>query len=326
MKKAAQSADFAKAGSGLQAVPWLQYMPKETQAYVEKNMREFEAGQGQAQRPTFQEIDDQLRSDPRLAGNPNRYKVARDEAARRFEEQTKAIKQRDEEAVILAQEALVSNGGNFSALPANVRAGIPRGQYDDMLTYASKIAAGQPVSTDWDTYTQLRAMSANDPAKFSVTDLRLHYPRLAPAQREQLLNLQMKARDPKQQPNIASLSQQLSTAHDLLGLSPHDREKKGKFDDAVSQAIAAEVRQTKRELTFDERDKIIKRMMLPTQTSSWLSTDRMYQVAGTSKADTTLPKIGDEDRKLILAALKAEGVQPTESAIAARFNLRYGIR
>lgn len=64
MKKAAQSADFAKAGSGLQAVPWLQYMPKETQAYVEKNMREFEAGQGQAQRPTFQEIDDQLRSDP----------------------------------------------------------------------------------------------------------------------------------------------------------------------------------------------------------------------------------------------------------------------
>lgn len=149
IKKAAQSADFAKAGSGLQAVPWLQYMPKETQAYVEKNMREFEAGQGQAQRPTFQEIDDQLRSDPRLAGNPSRYKVARDEAARRFEEQTKAIKQRDEEAVATAMRGIIQNGGRFTDLPASVRAAVPPKEVDNLMGFAQKVSKGDDSTSLW---------------------------------------------------------------------------------------------------------------------------------------------------------------------------------
>lgn len=149
MKKAAQSADFAKVDGSLKAVPWLQYMPKETQAYVEKNMREFEAGQGQAQRPTFQEIDDQLRSDPRLAGNPNRYKVARDEAARRFEEQTKAIKQRDEEAVATAMRGIIQNGGRFTELPASVRAAVPPKEVDNLMGFAQKVSKGDDSTSLW---------------------------------------------------------------------------------------------------------------------------------------------------------------------------------
>lgn len=149
MKKAAQSADFAKVDGSLKAVPWLQYMPKETQAYVEKNMREFEAGQGQAQRPTFQEIDDQLRSDPRLAGNPNRYKVARDEAARRFEEQTKAIKQRDEEAVATAMRGIIQNGGRFTDLPASVRAAVPPKEVDNLMGFAQKVSKGDDSTSLW---------------------------------------------------------------------------------------------------------------------------------------------------------------------------------
>lgn len=149
MKKAAQSTDFAKVDGSLKAVPWLQYMPKETQAYVEKNMREFEAGQGQAQRPTFQEIDDQLRSDPRLAGNPNRYKVARDEAARRFEEQTKAIKQRDEEAVATAMRGIIQNGGRFTDLPASVRAAVPPKEVDNLMGFAQKVSKGDDSTSLW---------------------------------------------------------------------------------------------------------------------------------------------------------------------------------
>lgn len=156
IKKAAQSADLAKAGSGLQAVPWLQYMPKETQAYVEKNMREFEAGQGQAQRPTFQEIDDQLRSDPRLAGNPNRYKVAREEASRRFEEQTKAIKQRDEDAVATAMRGIIQNGGRFTDLPASVRAAVPPKEVDNLMGFAQKISKGDDSTSLW-LYNDLTA-------------------------------------------------------------------------------------------------------------------------------------------------------------------------
>ena len=33
---------------------------------------------------------------------------------------------------------------------------------DEAMTYAGKIAAGVPVQTDWNTYTQLRAMAVSD--------------------------------------------------------------------------------------------------------------------------------------------------------------------
>lgn len=326
IKKAEKSAALAKNDQSVQPLTWLDFLPAETRNYVAKNMREFQAGQGSYQKPTLAELDEQLRADPRLATSPERYKAARAELTRQYEETNKAIKQREDEAVVQAQGALVANGGDFNALPASLRAAIPRGKYDEMLTYAGKIAAGQPVTTDWNAYTQLRAMAANDPAKFGATDLRLYYPNLAPAQREQLVDLQMKAKDPKQQPNVVSLAQQLTTAHRLLGFREGDMEKKGRFDDAAAQTIAAEVRNKKRDLTFEERDQIIKRLMLPTTAGGWFGTSRLYEVSGTSQERATKPKIADDDRKLIVAALKAEGIQPTDGNIAARFNLRFGIR
>ncbi len=326
IKKADKSAALAKNDPNVQPLTWLDFMPQETKDYVAKNVREFQAGQGSYQKPTLADLDEQLRADPRLAASPERYKAARAELTRQYEEMNKAIKQREDETVVQAQDALVANGGNFNALPASLRAAIPRGKYDEMLTYAGKIAAGQPVTTDWSAYTQLRAMAANDPAKFGATDLRLFYPNLAPAQREQLVDLQMKAKDPKQQPDVVSLSQQLATAHRLLGFREGEQEKKGRFDDAAAQAIAAEVRNKKRDLTFEERDQIIKRLMLPTTAGGWFGKPRLYEVAGTAQETTAKPKVSDDDRKLIVAALKAEGIQATENNIAARFNLRFGIR
>jgi hypothetical protein len=125
---------------------------------------------------------------------------------------------------------------------------------------------------------------------------------------------------------VVSLSQQLATAHRLLGFREGEQEKKGRFDDAAAQAIAAEVRNKKRDLTFEERDQIIKRLMLPTTAGGWFGTTRLYEVAGTAQEATAKPKVSDDDRKLIVAALKTEGIQPTEGNIAARFNLRFGIR
>ena len=153
---------------------WLDFMPAETRNYVAKNMKAFELGQGAHQKPTLADLDEQLRADPRLVASPERYKAARAELTRQYDEMNKAIKQHEDEAVVQAQGALVTNGGNFNALPASLKAAIPRGKYDEMLAYAGKISAGQPVTTDWNTYTQLRAMAATDPAKFGTTDLRLY--------------------------------------------------------------------------------------------------------------------------------------------------------
>jgi soluble lytic murein transglycosylase len=149
IKKAEQSAKAAQADPNVKPKTWLEFMPQETRDYVTKNMRAFEAGQGQPNRPTFQEIDDQLRADPRLAGNPARYKVAREEAERQFNEQTKAIKQREEEAVATAMRGIIENGGRFSDLPVSVRAAVPPKEVDNLIGFAQKIAKGDDSTSLW---------------------------------------------------------------------------------------------------------------------------------------------------------------------------------
>lgn len=128
---------------------WLTFMPQETRDYVAKNMKAFDAGQGQPTRPTFQDIDDKLRADPRLANNPARYKVAREEASRQFEEQTKSIKQREDEAVANAMRAIVENGGRFSDLPVAIRAAVPPKELDNLIGFAQKISKGDDTTSTW---------------------------------------------------------------------------------------------------------------------------------------------------------------------------------
>lgn len=149
VKQADRSVKLAQGDPNLKPLTWLDFMPQETKDYVAKNMKAFDAGQGQAQRPTFQEIDDQLRADPRLANNPARYKVAREEASRQFEEQTKAIKQREEEAVATAMRGIIQNGGRFSDLPVSIRAAVPPKEVDNLLGFAQKISKGDDSTSLW---------------------------------------------------------------------------------------------------------------------------------------------------------------------------------
>lgn len=110
VKKADRSAALNKNDPSVQAHTWLDFMPAETRAYVAKNMKAYDAGQGSYQKPTLSELDEQLRADPRLATSPERYKAARSELTRQYEEFGKAIKQREDEAVVQAQSALVACG------------------------------------------------------------------------------------------------------------------------------------------------------------------------------------------------------------------------
>ena len=139
---------------------WLTYLPKETQNYVAGNMKAYASGEGKPPRATFEEIDAQLRSDPRIAGNPDRYKIARGDAKQRFEEQTQAIKQRDEDALANALKGVEQNGGRFSDLPPSVRAAVPVDKRDAVINYAQKVAKGDDTTSPW-----LYSKFSNDPSK-----------------------------------------------------------------------------------------------------------------------------------------------------------------
>jgi len=155
-KRAEKNAMLAKTDPGVLPRTWLDFMPAETRAYVAKNMRAYAAGEGQLPRPTLADLDDALRADPALAANPERLKLARAEATRRFEEQTKAIKQREEEATAAAMRSIIENGGRWSELPPSVRAAVPPKEVDNLIGFAQKIAKGEDRTSLW-RYAKLAA-------------------------------------------------------------------------------------------------------------------------------------------------------------------------
>lgn len=125
---------------------WLAYLPKETQDYVVKNMNAYNSGGGQYEKPTLNQILKQVET---VVGtdNPQRLKLAKEEAARQFEVMTKEVKQRDDEAVAVAMRTLVANGGRFSELPPAVRAALPPDKVSTVLQFGSRIAKGDDLTS-----------------------------------------------------------------------------------------------------------------------------------------------------------------------------------
>lgn len=124
---------------------WLAYLPKETQAYVTKNLAGYAAGDGQYEKPTLQDVHNEVRTRVGVA-SPTRLKLALDEATRQFEEANKAVKQREDEGVANAMRAVISNGGRFSDLPISVRAAIPPKEVDNVMNFAARVAKGDDVT------------------------------------------------------------------------------------------------------------------------------------------------------------------------------------
>jgi soluble lytic murein transglycosylase-like protein len=317
VQKAMEAAAKGRSGSG----DWLSYMPEETKAYVGKITNEYSKGAGAPQLPSLQDLHAQVRAKVSM-DSPQRYKTAIDEVNRQYGDALAAKKQTEEANTTAAYDWLVKNKGDYARMPPSLLSNLPPGKVDDTMAFAGKIAAGVPIQTDWTKYTELRAMAVQNPAQFAKVNLLSYYPSIAPAQREQLVDLQTKVNDPKSQPTVVSLEKQLSVAHEQLGITKSDS-KKGMFDNAVTEAVAAEQRDKKRELTFEERDKIIKRMQLPT-TSGFFSTDKVYEVTGTAKEAGAKLKITSEEKTLITQALTAAGKPVNDANIQAVFNIKQG--
>ena len=121
---------------------WLAAMPEETRNYVAKNMAALQQGGGTPERPTLQDVHNQVRAEIG-EGKPARLKLALDEATRQYEDMTKAIKQREDSALANAQRWLVANGGQYTAMPASLKAAVPPGQMDNLLNFSERVARGE---------------------------------------------------------------------------------------------------------------------------------------------------------------------------------------
>lgn len=184
---------------------WLSALPEETQAYVNKNMQAFRSGAGQFQRPSLQDVHTQAMT--QLGNNPSAslIKLTLAEVGRQYEEQSKAIQQREEEGVANAMRALQHNGGKMSALDANTRAAIPPKEFDNLISYAEKIAKGDAINTDWPLYYKLKT----DPALLQNSNLMAYRNHLGDTEFKQLTEEQQNFKSGQGQT-------QARTAHDVL--------------------------------------------------------------------------------------------------------------
>lgn len=129
---------------------WPSFVPKETQAYVAKNLKALESGGGAAPKPTLQEVHDNVRSQitARYGATPpsGLLKQSLASATQQFEDLAKATKADEDARTAEGMRAIQQAGGRFSAIPYAVRSSIPVDKVDSVLAFGERIAKGDNVT------------------------------------------------------------------------------------------------------------------------------------------------------------------------------------
>ena len=312
-------------------ISWLSLMPKETQDYVAKNMAALSGGQGTPPRPTLADLSAQLASDPRLAGNPQRLKIAQEEAARQWKLQEDAIKQREEEGTSNAMRMLVSNGGRFADLPASVRNAIPPKEVDNVLNFSSRVAKGEDI-----TSPLLYARLSSNPAELArMSDAQFFMLRreLSESDFKHFANERAKQMGGAQGANgpgdlnSAAIKQTLDARMRVLGMDPTpkddggaDAARIGAVRQFVDQYFVAAQREAGKKFTDAEVSQHIDALFAKNATFRGWFSDSSGPVLGMKIGD-----INSSAKDSIKAAFKRRGVDsPTDAQILnAYWNMKF---
>jgi soluble lytic murein transglycosylase len=108
-------------------------------------MGEYEAGQGRNAMPALEDVKAQVRAE---IGNsrPERLKLALASVEDRYNDQLKAIKQKDDATVADAMRAVIQNKGRYAELPPELRAAIPPAEVGKVMDFAQRIAKGDDTT------------------------------------------------------------------------------------------------------------------------------------------------------------------------------------
>lgn len=118
---------------------WLNHAPSETRNYVANALNRYGTGAGSSPKPTLGQMKAVLRAQPELMGNPERLKHAESRLEADFKDLTDAIEQRESEALDSAYREVYANGGNFAALPPEIRIAIPGDKIGSVMSFADKV-------------------------------------------------------------------------------------------------------------------------------------------------------------------------------------------
>lgn len=320
LKKAIAAADRVKSDPSSTNVTWMNYLPQETQNYVQKNMQAYNSGSGKPQRPSLYDLDQQLQKDPRLANNPSALKIARGELSTTYEEQTKALKQQDEANVSNAMQLIVQNGGHYSDLPVSVRAAIPADKIDTVMNFANRVNKGDNTTSLWlynklaSDQSYLKNLSDDQfyalHAELSDTDF-MHF-----SNERAKLNGNTPSNNPSDI-NSQAVNQVLNDRFRMLGMSTNpeqeskDAERLGAIKQTVNQQILVAQKSAGKKFNDAEVSSFIDNLFAKSTTISSFFGNSNGAVLGAKNGD-----ISSKDKDAIKAAFAKRGVDsPTDGQI-----------
>ena len=306
---------------------WMKFLPKpeETVPYVQKVVRNYTAGQGAAPLPTKEDFVKTALEPLGESARPELVATARETAEKRYEALVQDRKQRGDQALQETQRILISSGGDFNAVPAELQSTLA--QVDPKLVKDAREfakAVGTEIETDVAAYTQavtepgtLAKMTDAEFTQYVTTNF-------SATDRKEIAKLRADVISGKVGPNAMPEVAELLTQR-WNSLNPdakkEDREAAlGKSLYFVSQLISARQQEAGRPLSSVEKTEIVDRYL---ETSVFQSGWFFGQNA-TPLSELTFNDIPVEDRLRITQDLRnlRGGSEPSEDAILRVFKLR----
>ena len=322
MRKAVQDSKIPSATAGTMK-SFIEYLPKETQEYVDKNMQAYNSGKGAFERPTLMEVQNQVRQALGPEASVERIKIATEEATRQYEQFEKARKQKEEDTVANAMREVAQNGGRFNDLSPAVRGALfsmAPDQIDKVMTFANKISKGDDT-TNLAVYQKL---SSSDSYLKSLSDSQFYALRaeLSEADFKHFANergKQISGNSSEKPDDINSASVKSIVDNRLMSMgvdpSPKDTKKEEIMRVAavrkyVNDRILAEQKQRGKRMNDADLEKFIDKMFVETAMTKggWFSSDKENRMLNMKSYD--IPK---DVRKLIEEDFKARSIEPTDA-------------
>ena len=329
---------------------WLQYLPAETREYVTSNMAALGKAQTARRRmPTMEEIYSAL--DRMTAGDPVARKDARAQVAFGLNVMERDRKQREDEAVSAAMQAIVDNGGNVNRVPPAILEAVPPGARDDLYRFAESIFRGQD-KTDMSAWLAFTNLPKSEMAAMTPEALwRQYRGRLSEADFRRANEMMIAAREKdaassKAGLQVLSQEERMTNAARELGILPGDvkladADQKldyAHFREAVQKAVVAFEAINGRKATVEDLQGILdaeKLRRVNVRQKWWFDRKGVAVQAldaeelGDAYVDVTwmdhgkqrkrkvfLNEISDEYRVFAINLLRREGRVVTEAAIA----------
>ena len=304
------------------------YLPAETRNYVSTITSQFAAGGGKPALPSRMQYVDNAVS--RAGDDPIAREAARLEATKNYDIAVYAQKNREAEIVGGAYMELVKNGGNYDALPLNVRTSIPPAMVPAVQKFAENQANGVN-ETDKVTYFE----TIGDPAKLknmSRAELNMLRPKFSKedfayaenfwgklqtgSADNKVLDVNDQALKPILENRLTSIMPKWEEDTKGKGKDPKVVGRVGAIQQYINTSIIREQAQIGRQLTPDELRKVVDNTFAKDATfqKTFMGfTGAVYKEKVMEMSSSDIP---DAQLKSIRDAYKQRGIEnPTEQDI-----------